>query len=57
MSIFKVISLLKLLYPQKFVSKNVKKVMNSEFEVDEDIDQLEISKEFDKVYKEFNEIK
>ena len=57
MSIFKVISLLKLLYPQKFVSKNVKKVMNSEFEVDEDIDQLEISKEFGKVYKEFNEIK
>ena len=57
MSIFKVISLLKLLYPQKFVSKNVKKVMNSEFEVDDDIDQLEISKEFDKVYKEFNEIK
>ena len=35
----------------------MKKVMNSEFEVDDDIDQLEISKEFDKVYKEFNEIK
>ena len=57
MSIFKVISLLKLLYPQKFASKNMNKVMNSEFEVDDDIDQLEISKEFDKVYKEFNEIK
>ena len=35
----------------------MKKVMNSECEVDDDIDQLEISKEFDKVYKEFNEIK